>query len=219
MPAATDAAAIARRLDALYASAAPKTRLLARLRPYICPFERLVPLVPARARVLDLGCGTGLLLGLLAHAGRIAEGVGIDADGAAIAQAERMRARLPLGSPPLRFLRQGAEQPWPSGATLISCIDLLHHLPPAAQLPLIGRIATALPPGGWLLYKDMAHRPATAAWGNRLHDLLLARDWIHYRPLAEVEREAQAQGLRVHARGRDQRGWYHHEWLLCERPA
>ena len=41
--------------------------------------------------------------------------------------------------------------------------------------------------GGLLIYKDTASAPAWAAWVNRLHDLVLARQWIHYAPIADVE--------------------------------
>src|SRR5689334_21497649 len=61
---------------ALYADASPVTRFFATHRPTISPFDLLLPLVPARASVLDVGCGNGLLLGLLARDGKLGRGVG-----------------------------------------------------------------------------------------------------------------------------------------------
>src|SRR6187455_1904363 len=36
------------------------------LRPHICPFDRLIDYVPNGICIIDVGCGSGLLLGLLA---------------------------------------------------------------------------------------------------------------------------------------------------------
>ena len=120
--------AVARAAATLYADAAPRARVLARLRPWICPFERLVGLVPEGARVLDVGCGNGLLLGLLASEGRIASGIGLDADARAIIAAERMRARLPDPAR-LEFRCQDAHAEWPAGPfDVVSLVDVLHHV-------------------------------------------------------------------------------------------
>ncbi len=183
---------------ALYARAPLRARALARLRPTICPFERILPLVPRGAAALDIGCGAGLWLGLLAELGRIRSGLGIDADARAIAVARAMAAARPAGAAPLAFSAVRAEDPWPAGGCDAVClIDVLHHLPREIQLPTVARAARAVPPGGVLIYKDMAPRPLGYALANRAHDLLLAHDWIHHRPLSEVERTAQAEGLAV----------------------
>ncbi len=170
--------------------------------------------------MLDVGCGSGLFLGLLAALGRLGSGTGLDADAGAIAAATTMARSLPAGAAPLRFLRRDAASPWQAGeAQVVTLIDVLHHLPPGAQLRLARQAAEAVPRGGLLLYKDMACRPRWSALANQLHDLVLARSWIHHRALAEVEEAALLAGLTLVQRGRAQRAWYTHEWLLLRRPA
>src|SRR4051812_27234243 len=51
-------------------------RFITAWRPTICPLERLVECVPKNSRVLDIGCGTGLFLFLLARNNRILSGEG-----------------------------------------------------------------------------------------------------------------------------------------------
>ena len=46
---------------------------------------------------------------------------------------------------------------------------------------------------------------------NRLHDLVMARQWIHYAPIADVESWSRQAGLTlVHAEDTS-RCWYGHE--------
>lgn len=67
-------------------------------RTQLCPFGEIMALVPQQSSVLDIGCGGGLFLGLLAASGRIREGTGIDTSLPAIAQAEVMRSSHPNGA-------------------------------------------------------------------------------------------------------------------------
>ncbi len=167
-------------------------------RPYICPVRQLIALVPPHATVLDVGCGSGLFLGLLAVEGKVSAGVGFDSDPAAIATARRM-----LMSPLLRgaqarlsFQLRTASDPWPQGTfQVVSMIDVLHHVPLGLQRDFFGMAVSRVAPGGVLIYKDMCRSPRWRAWANRLHDLLLAKQWISCVPIDEVAGWAARDGL------------------------
>jgi 2-polyprenyl-3-methyl-5-hydroxy-6-metoxy-1,4-benzoquinol methylase len=197
-------------------------RLLQRHRLRICPFEPILDAVPRGARVLDVGCGGGLLLGLLAATGRLApEGsAGFDASARAIRLAKAMAAHLPrvvdrAPAPGLAFVHLGVHDPWPAGPFDAVCIvDVLHHVPPSQQEGVIAQAASRLCPGGVLVYKDMADRPRWRAWANRLHDLVLARQWIAYVPVARVERWAAGLGLAQILAGDRTCLWYAHQWRV-----
>ncbi|MBA3707740.1 MAG: class I SAM-dependent methyltransferase, partial [Planctomycetes bacterium] len=200
---------VARAAAVLYAGSPLGARTLARLRPRICPFEAVIALVPPGAHMLDIGCGNGLLLGLLASCGRLAHATGIDFSGRTISAARLMREGLPPAQANrLSFRRQNAHEPWPSGPfDVVALIDVLHHVEPGLQRPLIERACAAVAPGGMLLYKDMVARPRWRAGANRLHDLVLARQWIHHRALDEVAPWAEASGLACERRARVNRWW------------
>jgi hypothetical protein len=74
-------------------------------------------------------------------------------------------------------------------------------------------------PGGMLLYKDMAQKPFFPAAMNRLHDLVLARQWIHYVPIRQVEEWAREAGLTITHSGAFSRLWYRHDLRIFSKPA
>jgi 2-polyprenyl-3-methyl-5-hydroxy-6-metoxy-1,4-benzoquinol methylase len=70
--------------------------LIQRLRPKICPFDRLLQYVPEGSKVLDVGCGSRLLAGLMVCTGRASFVYGFDSSKKAIDVAIRMREHLPI---------------------------------------------------------------------------------------------------------------------------
>ncbi len=196
-------------------------RLLQRYRPFICPFEELLPHCPAGSRVLDVGCGGGLWLHLLNATDRLGEGLGFDSSAAAIELAQRATIAPAASAAPsdairteprLRFIHLDVRAPWPDGTfDVVSIIDVLHHVPPAAQRSVITLACARVRPGGVLLYKDMCRRPRWRALMNRLHDLVLARQWINYAPVEDVEAWAVSAGMQIERRAFFPRWWYGHE--------
>src|SRR5205085_5702990 len=65
-------------LAALYASASTRVRSHAALRWRTCPFEPVVERVPESGRILDVGCGHGLLAARLAMTSPRRRVLGID---------------------------------------------------------------------------------------------------------------------------------------------
>lgn len=217
MRADVDAATLRTLAKELYAHESGLGGWLARHRPAVCPFELLVPHVPPGATVLDIGCGGGLFLGLLAACGRLESGYGIDPSVSVIDRARRMAARF---GTQLQFDSRapGAELP-PGAFTVVSMIDVAHHVAPAQLERLLGDALDRTAVGGRFVYKDMAARPVAHAIANRVHDAVLARQWIHYVPIARVRAIAERAGFRVIDRRDARRFVYAHELLVAERPA
>ncbi|MBX9790420.1 MAG: class I SAM-dependent methyltransferase [Pirellulales bacterium] len=195
-------------------SASPRRLRRYRWRARLCPFDRLLESVPIEASMLDIGCGDGLLLGLLATRSHRFQGVGLEQSAQRVAQANAMAESL-LGeanNARLRFVQADVPQDLPPGQfDVVSLIDVLHHVPPKQQSRILAQACAAVRPGGQLIYKDMCIRPRWRSWANRLHDLVLSRQWIRYFPVDRVERLANRCGLALTATARIDRYWYGHE--------
>jgi len=206
----------------LYTNGPYLMRKLMHYRIRVCPFEHLITHVTPGASVLDVGCGAGLFLALLAGTVPDISGCGFDSSVPAIETAARMAEEVTKSGLParLRFLKLDAAEPWPSGTfDVVSLVDVLHHVSPEYQKSVIERASRCVKPDGLLLYKDMAKRPAFHAGMNRLHDLLLARQWIHYVPVHHVDEWAGEFGLHISHAEMFSRFWYRHELRVYRKPS
>ena len=200
----------------LYAEGPFMMRFLQHHRPRICPFELLIPHVAPGSQILDIGCGAGLFLALLDLDGRVASGLGIDISDPAITQAQTL-AGARQGR--LTFRRMEADDPLPDGPfDVVSMIDVAHHIPPPAQQGAVEAAFHRLRPGGLFVYKDMGRRPRLKALANRMHDLVMARQWIHYLPIESVDRWMTALGGTRVAAFETDRLWYRHEGRVYQKP-
>jgi 2-polyprenyl-3-methyl-5-hydroxy-6-metoxy-1,4-benzoquinol methylase len=203
----------------LYAGQRWRWRVLQSLRPYICPFGEVLDLVPQHSRVLDVGCGSGVFLLLLASLGRIASGRGFDVSRDAIRAAQQASAAVPKEAG-LTFEERAIEAGIPQGDWgVVSVIDVIHHVPPAHQAAFVKALCEAVPPGARLIVKDMVATPRWRALANRVHDLLLARQWVHHVAPVAVEQWVAGSGLRCIHRSSTNMLWYGHWTLVFERAA
>jgi SAM-dependent methyltransferase len=166
-------------------------------------FEHLLDneLIADDARILDLGCGQGVLGALLAARGRHGRwryrGIDLSARGIE-------RARYAVG--PAGDLAVGDMRDTSFGeADVVVILDVLHYVQPGEQADVIRRVRDALSGGGTLIL-----RVADAAAGLRFRittalDLAATRirgqrvKHLHHVPLAERVRELESHGFRVEA--------------------
>ena len=202
-------------INAMYRDEKNLSGFIQRLRPRICPFEVLLPLVPQGSRVLDIGCGSGLMAGLLVQTEQASFVHGFDASRKAIDVAQRMRERLPEECRERLFFeyRSVMDGLPDESFDVVTMIDVLHHIPPKAQEGAVRNALSRVKSGGLFLYKDMAQKPLFCAAMNRLHDLASAKEWIHYCPIGDVERFCSEQ-TSLETSGAQRLYWYQHEWRV-----
>lgn len=199
----------------LYPQASLLQRCLLRYRPYICPFELILSQISPGARVLDVGCGHGALLGFAARLGLIGRGVGLDPNPEAVAVARRMAER---SAAPLEFrVMEANEVPDAGEFDVVTMVDVVHHVDREHQRRFIEAAAGAVSTEGRFIYKDMCATPRWMAMANQVHDLVLARQWVSHVPAAQVERWFDDLGFECVERSFAARLWYGHELRVFRR--
>lgn len=140
-----------------YAGEPLGVRLHVAARARSCPFDALQARVPADARVLDVGCGHGLLSLSLAMGSpqRQVRGIDIDRDKLPFAEAAAERAKVK------NVVFKAVDPDWvPDGEwDAIVITDVLYLMGSATARSLLGRLAAALAPGGVLLVKEIDVKP------------------------------------------------------------
>ena len=114
----------------------------------------LAPMLDAGGAILEIGCGTGNLLSLLAKTFPKARcvGVDIDADSLAVARSKIEKAGMNARVEARQGTVASATQPATFDAAVM--VEVLHEIAPSARPAVIRESAGALKPGGWILIVD-----------------------------------------------------------------
>ncbi len=160
-------------------------------------YRQLASRAPLPAPVVDVGCGRGQSLILLAEVQGELSGRGIDWDGAKLTQARRAASSLRGLQFEAGDIRTCA---LPKAGTVLM-LDVLHYNPQAVQDDMLRRAAAALLPGGRLYVRevDLAQRwrARLTIWQEKLGCLLALNKGatLCFRPAAELVQVLESAGL------------------------
>ncbi len=176
-------------------------------------------LIPSHSRLLDLGCGQGLLAALL-YAAADADTVawphgwsdapraialqGIDHAARDVRWARHMAASSRDRRASMDFVQADIRRVAFAEQDVVVLLDVLHYLAPNAQEALLARVRDCLVPGGRLLVRVADARAGFGFAAGLLVDrLVLAmrgalRPRLHGRPLAEWQLLLQSLGFSLH---------------------
>lgn len=141
-----------REVIAQYRDPGARARAYLNLRWMVCPFDRVLPLVPTEGRLLDVGCGSGLWLSYLALERPRLELHGVDPDARKLALAARSSSSLSL-------LQQPVEEVTPGSFDCVTILDVLCLLSNELKTKMLAASYRALRPGGTIVVKDADTRP------------------------------------------------------------
>jgi len=196
-----------------YPTAGLLQRIMIRHRPDICPPWRFYEHIPQGASVLDVGCGMGSHLITLAALDRISSGHGVDVSSRAIDQAALAAKSYPRSNLTFEVMRSIDSVP-KNKFDVVIMIDVMHHVPKDRRESTFFGCVERVKSGGIFIYKDMADRPSFNAFANRMHDLVIAGEWVRYLPLETALEWGSAAGLQLVRRAEYKKLFYAHELLV-----
>jgi SAM-dependent methyltransferase len=147
------------------------TRLHVAVRALTCPFSALMDRFPATGTLLDVGCGHGLLINLLARdpSRRHLKLHGVDHDSAKIDAARR------TAGAGVQFSTEGLRLFPEAFFDAVSMVDVLYTVRTSAWNELLQECLRVLRPGGGLIVKEVVDRPRWKYWAIMAQEALSVR--------------------------------------------
>lgn len=183
-----------------YSGQGLKVALYAYLRWRLCPFEEIEKYVPKEGKIIDIGCGYGLLANFLVLESSKRDVTGVDLSSRRIKAAQettdsRKNIRFQLMNVlDLEFRERDA----------VVMSDFLHHIDYRAQEELLAHCYQKLPPGGLLIIEEVDNKPLCKYWFNTIVDRILnIGEGIFFRNQREFRELLERVGFKVNIKKAD----------------
>jgi 2-polyprenyl-3-methyl-5-hydroxy-6-metoxy-1,4-benzoquinol methylase len=144
------------------------TKLFLHLRWMLTPYSEIAGYVPKAGRVLDVGCGHGLLAMKMALIAPERSVLATDHDAQRIDIARQAGA----GIANLQFEVSTGSPVAEGRFDAIMMIDFLHYFSPEQQDAMIAKAFANLQPGGWLLAREVDEQTGLISKLNQLYEKL-----------------------------------------------
>ncbi len=166
-----------------YRAVPVRDRAQVHLRRWSLPLHLLEAMVPPRGRILDVGCGRGLIASYLAIAapGRDVTGIDIDPDKIGVAEAAAVAVATAGGSVEYKGSDGSELPPGPFAAVIFA--EMLSLLALPRREALIEQAAALLGPGGVIVVKEVDSQPR---WKHLVN---LATSYVDLRVLRNLSGE------------------------------
>ena len=161
-------------------SICPDTNILDKLkimyRPYNCPFNDIMNLIPDNSSVFDIGCGNGQFMFLLEKFCNITKLMGIEISENLVDVCNSQILEQKIAK--MKVVKyDGKNLPNElSEYSVITMIDVFHHVPKNMQFQLLKSICNAMKQSDIFIMKDI-DADSRLVYFNKLNDLLLSRQF------------------------------------------
>lgn len=174
----------------------------------------------AGKRVLDVGCGGGILSDSMARKGANVTGIDLASKALRVARLHALEASTPnIEYREISAEALAAEEP--GSFDVVTCMEMLEHVPDPASV--VKACATLVKPGGWVFFSTINRNAKAflfAIVGAEYVLGLIPRGTHEYAKLirpSELASHARAAGLDlVQTRGMEYNPVTRHYWLSCD---
>jgi 2-polyprenyl-3-methyl-5-hydroxy-6-metoxy-1,4-benzoquinol methylase len=132
--------------------------------------------VPSPDRVLEIGCGEGMVIERLATLYPRAHLTGIDIcpEPGRLFRGDAKRVRL------LRTSAGELSETEPRSYELVVIADVIHHVPIDDRIPLLRSAVDLVAPGGIVVFKEWLREPSAICLASYLIERIITGDRVHY---------------------------------------
>jgi cyclopropane fatty-acyl-phospholipid synthase-like methyltransferase len=153
-------------------------------RPYVCPFDEILELIGENKMVFDIGCGSGMLLALIAEYQKPKKLGGLEISQNLVDNAVALLEDYSV--PAVISLQNGQDFPEEiKNYDFITMIDVLHHVPQKLQMDYLKNLLDKMKKGSRLIFKDIDASSPLIIF-NRMHDLIFAKQFVHEKSYNEI---------------------------------
>lgn len=217
---------LAERVLALFDHAPKRDRLHVRGRYRTCPVAVIDEVVPRSGRVLEVGCGHGLISAYLAMSSSDRDVTGADIDARKIAVASHALSHADHSTVHLTFRHEDAGALPDGNWDAIVIVDVLYLLDAAAERVLLGECVERLADHGVLVIKETDVVPRWKHWFAKAQEIvatkivrITAGSSLSFTPIAQLADALRAMGLDVETRRVDKGYLYPHALVVGRRRA
>ncbi|MEQ9357375.1 class I SAM-dependent methyltransferase [Coleofasciculus chthonoplastes] len=188
-------------------------RLYNYLRIFILPIAEIAKYVPEKGKILDVGCGYGILDIYLAKTSPNRQVIGSELNSKRVKIASSVSRTIENVEFFQENLLQGDKPEKFDGVVLI---DLLHHITSIQQQQLLQAVANILKKDGQLIIKDMDTKPAFKFYWNLVHDKLMTGfERLNFIGHQELIVKLEEQGFNVSFKKKINHPLYAHYLLIA----
>lgn len=188
-------------IDALLHNLPWQEKLFIRLRWRLTPYSAMEKYLPKSGKVLDLGCGHGLLSTLVAETSPERQVIGVDHDAKRIEIAGKINHLIPN----LNFKSDSLQTAFEADCSAILLIDVMHYFNSEEQKSLIAKSYQNLKPGGKLLLRELNPNKSAVSMFNQAYEKSVTTlNWtktsashLHYREELEWVALLKETGFQV----------------------